>query len=114
MTEIIRRLRGHHEPQEELVFHRVIERLRGDPSRPPGVVIELGSFWSYYSIWAMRALGIEAVLVEPDPGNLEVGRVNLAMNGLSARVVQAAVGGEHGSRTSCCAKAMAWSARFRL
>ena len=27
MTEIIRSLRGHHEPQEELVFHRVIERL---------------------------------------------------------------------------------------
>jgi FkbM family methyltransferase len=99
MTEIIRRLRGHHEPQEELVFHRLVERLRGDPSRPPGVVMELGSFWSYYSIWAMRALGTEAVLVEPDPGNLEVGRVNLAMNGLSARVIQAAVGGEHGSPT---------------
>src|SRR5262245_39180767 len=32
MTEIIRRLRGHHEPQEELVVHRIVERLAG--SRP--------------------------------------------------------------------------------
>jgi FkbM family methyltransferase len=98
MTETIRRLRGHHEPQEEVVFHCLVERLRSDPSRPPGVVIELGSFWSYYSIWAIRALGIEAVLVEPDPANLEVGRVNLALNGLSGRMIHAAVGGEHGSR----------------
>jgi FkbM family methyltransferase len=94
MTEVIRRLRGHHEPQEELVVDRIIRRLGGsDP-----VVIELGSFWAYYSAWALRAAGGRAILVEPDPVNLEVGRVNMRLNGLDAVLVQAMVGGEHGGR----------------
>src|SRR5690348_8061587 len=97
MTEIIRRLRGHHEPQEELVVHHLVERLRG--SAPP-VVVELGSFWAYYSIWALRALGGRAILVEPDPAHLEVGRTNLRLNGLQGTFVAAALGGEHGTRTA--------------
>jgi FkbM family methyltransferase len=94
MSEIIRRLRGHHEPQEEVVVHRILERLRGkqDP-----MIVELGAFWAYYAIWAMRAVGGRGVIVEPDPGNLEVGRTNLRLNGLTALCVQAAVGGPHGS-----------------
>jgi len=94
MSEIIRRLRGHHEPQEEVVVHRILERLRG---RQDPVIVELGAFWAYYAIWAMRAVGGRAVIVEPDPGNLEVGRTNLRLNGLTALCVQAAVGGPHGS-----------------
>jgi hypothetical protein len=88
MTEVIRRLRGHHEPQEELVFHSILGRLRG--STP--TVIELGSFWAYYSIWAMRALGGRAILVEPDPAYLEVGRLNFRLNELEGTFVQAALG----------------------
>lgn len=95
MTELIRRLRGHHEPQEELVVHRVIERLSG--TKP--VVVELGSFWAYYSIWALRALGGRAILVEPDPANLEVGRVNFSLNELEGTFVHAALGGDHGAQT---------------
>jgi FkbM family methyltransferase len=92
MTEVIRRLRGHHEPQEEAAFHAVLDRLREDPPAQP-VMIELGSFWSYYSMWFGRALpGAALVLVEPDPAHLEVGRRNLALNGLSGRFVAAAVG----------------------
>ena len=96
MTEIIRRLRGHHEPQEELVVHGIIERLGG--SSP--VVLELGSFWAYYSIWTLRALGGRAILVEPDPANLGVGQSNFRLNGLEGTFLQAAVGGEHGARTA--------------
>ena len=97
MSEVIRRLRGHHEPQEELVVHRILERLSGAPNP---TIMELGSFWSYYSIWALRSLGSHAVLVEPDPSNLEVSRVNLSLNRVSASVVQAALGGPHGSLTT--------------
>ena len=50
MTEIIRSLRGHHEPQEELVFDRILRRLQADRAHPPGM-IEFGSFWGYYSLW---------------------------------------------------------------
>ena len=88
-TEIIRRLRGHHEPQEELVFHAIVERLKGTPDP---VMVELGSFWGYYSLWASRTLGARCVLVEPDPQRLEVGRRNAELNGADASFVRAAIG----------------------
>jgi FkbM family methyltransferase len=99
MREVIRRLRGHHEPQEELAVHKIIERLACERGDGPRTFIELGSFWAYYSIWALRRLGGTALLVEPDPSNLEIGRANLRVNGLQATLVNAAVGGEHGTTT---------------
>src|SRR5262249_33912775 len=48
-TEIIRLLQGHHEPQEEKAFHAVLPLVR-----PGGVMLELGSFWGYYSLWFHR------------------------------------------------------------
>jgi FkbM family methyltransferase len=93
MTEAIRALRGHHEPQEELVFHRVIERLAEDGDSP--VMIEFGSFWTYYGLWFCHALpGSRVVALEPDPHYLEVGRRNAALNGYTDRIafVAAAIG----------------------
>jgi FkbM family methyltransferase len=95
MTEIIRQLRGHHEPQEELAFHTVLERLASDTPEP--TMVELGSFWAYYSLWTKQAIpATRLILVEPDPANLEVGRRNLELNGVEASaILHAAVGGEH-------------------
>jgi FkbM family methyltransferase len=96
MSEIIRVLHGHHEPQEELVFHRIIERLRRDAevgSVP--TMIEFGSFWSYYTLWFCVAFPRgRAVALEPDPNNLALGRRNAALNGVSERItfVHAAIG----------------------
>ena len=91
MTEIIRTLRGHHEPQEEIVFHEIVERLAADEGAP--TVVELGAFWSDYTLWSMQRLpAARAIVVEPDPNNLEVGRTNLRLNGREAEVLQAAVG----------------------
>jgi FkbM family methyltransferase len=91
MTEIIRNLRGHHEPQEELVFHHVVERLATDTPAP--TMLELGSFWAYYTLWLLhRVPQARAVLLEPDPHNLEVGLANLALNGYKAEYVHAAAG----------------------
>lgn len=96
MTEVIARLRGHHEPQEEAAFHAAVERLRATEAESP-TMIELGSFWAYYALWFGRALpGAECYLVEPDPAHLDAGRRNLTLNGASARFVQAAVGRPHG------------------
>lgn len=82
MTHIIRSLRGHHEPQEELLFSRVI-----DYSRNNSLFVELGSFWCYYSLWFLASVpGSRAVCVEPDSANLGVGRRNAALNGFSDRV----------------------------
>ena len=95
MTEVIRRLRGHHEPQEELAFHTVLRRLASDTRAP--TMVELGSFWAYYSLWAKRAIpATRLVLVEPDLANLAVGRHNLELNDMDAAfVINAAIGNEH-------------------
>jgi FkbM family methyltransferase len=100
MTEIIRRLRGHHEPQEELAFHAVLERLASDTPEP--TMVELGSFWAYYSLWAKHAIpAARLILVEPDPANMEIGRGNLELNGVEASaIVHAAVGREHNANVT--------------
>lgn len=90
MTEIIRDLRGHHEPQEEAVFHVLVERL-GDTAAP--VIVELGAFWAYYSLWFLeRWPDGRAILVEPDPAYLAVGRRNFELNRRTGHFVAAAVG----------------------
>ncbi|WP_410671415.1 FkbM family methyltransferase [Amycolatopsis sp. cmx-4-68] len=97
MSEVIRALRGHHEPQEELVFHRILERLAADGGAP--AMIEFGSFWLYYGLWFCHVLPRGRVVgLEPDPAWLDVGRRNAALNGCEDRIrfVQAAVGAEPG------------------
>lgn len=88
MEEVIRRLRGVHEPQEERVFHAVLQRL------PAGAtMLELGGFWGWYSLWFHHVVpDARCFLVEPDPAHLEVGRANFARNGRTATFVQACVG----------------------
>jgi FkbM family methyltransferase len=94
MTEVIRQLHGHHEPQEELAFHTVLERLAADTPVP--TMVELGSFWAYYSMWAKRRIpSTRLVLVEPDLSNLAVGQRNLELNRMDGSIVPAAVGREH-------------------
>jgi FkbM family methyltransferase len=102
MTEIIRRLGGHHEPQEEVVFAAVLRRLAASEVIAPAMV-ELGAFWGYYAMWFLRELadaGARALLVEPDPGNLDLGRLHLQLNGLQATTLRASVGTEHGRRSA--------------
>lgn len=97
MTEVIRDLRGHHEPQEELVFHEIVERIVRTESAP--TMIELGSFWAYYSLWfASRSPRARVVALEPDPVNLDVGRRNFALNDLAsaATFVHGAMGAAPG------------------
>jgi FkbM family methyltransferase len=96
MTEVIRRLRGHHEPQEELAFHTVVEQLASDTDTP--TMVELGSFWAYYSLWTKHVIpGARLVLIEPDAASLEVGQINLGLNRVEANdIVHAAIGDAHG------------------
>jgi FkbM family methyltransferase len=92
MTEIIRRLDGNHEPQEEVVFHEVLERLAADTAEP--TMIELGSYWAYYSMWFCQRTSPRRRIVdmEPDPGNLETGRRNFALNDLESTFVHGIIG----------------------
>jgi len=80
-AKLLQANRGVHEPQEERVFAAVLEHI------PHGAfMIELGSYWAFYSSWFLAAVPqSRALLVEPDPKCLEVGRQTLALNGLTGR-----------------------------
>ena len=89
MTDLIRLCRGHHETQEERLFHEVVKRLPGDAT-----MIELGGFWSYYSLWfLMNQPERRSVVIEPEPNNLAVGQANASLNGLSPLFKQGFAGG---------------------
>lgn len=97
MTEVIRTLRGHHEPQEERVFDQIVRRLAGESG--PSSMIEFGSYWAYYALWFCRAIASgRAIAIEPDPAYLAVGQRNAVLNDLTAVVsfVHGAVGSRPG------------------
>ena len=79
MTDLIRLCRGHHETQEERLFHEVVKRLP-----PDATMIELGGFWSYYSLWfLLNQPRRRAVVIEPEPTHLAIGAANAALNNLA-------------------------------
>lgn len=65
MSEIIARLQGHHEPQEEVIFHEILRHVG-----PSATMLELGGFWSYYSLWFLKGFEARrAIVLEPDPSH---------------------------------------------
>jgi len=100
MTDVITGLAGHHEPQEEVVFDGVLERLL--ESEPDASMIELGSFWAFYSMSFRQRAGAANVIVdmEPDPAYLEVGKRNFALNGLESLFLHGAIGSSPGETVS--------------
>ena len=90
MERIITNLRGHHEPQEELIFHHLLQHVR-----QASLIVELGSFWAYYTNWYLGAVkGSSAVCIEPDALSMDCGLQNLALNGRKAHCINACVGAE--------------------
>lgn len=77
MAEIIARLRGHHEPQEEAVFDAVMRHV---PLQ--ATMLELGGFWSYYSLWFLSGApeSRRAIVLEPDPAHIAIGERNARLN----------------------------------
>jgi FkbM family methyltransferase len=93
MSRVIAGLDGHHEPQEERIFHHLLQA-----ARPDTLMVELASHWSYYALWYLQEVpNSRALCVEPDPQHVQIGRRNAALNDLARRVrfVEAWVG-EHG------------------
>ena len=94
MTEIITRLRGHHEPQEERLFYEILKRLQGSSSTPS--MIELGAWWCYYTMWFLNEFpSAKAICIEPEEQNLELGKKNLRLNGLNAEFLRARIGSSY-------------------
>ena len=89
-VEIIRQLKGHHEPQEELVFYEILKKI---PSK--ATMIELGSFWAYYSMWFNSQIN-EAKNYMVEPMFVEEGVKNFEINNLKGtKFIQGCVGSEY-------------------
>jgi FkbM family methyltransferase len=86
-VEVIRKLRGHHEPQEEAVFEKVLQQVAESST-----MIELGSFWAYYSMWFKnRVPNSKCYMLEPM--TLQRGIDNFKLNNLDGtEFVEAAIG----------------------
>ncbi len=92
MAQVIRALRGHHEPQEELAFSALLRLCRHNT-----LMVELGCFWAWYSLWYLAEIpGSRTICVEPDAHNRSIGETNAALNGCASRMAfhSAWVGGE--------------------
>ncbi len=88
MSYIIKVLKGHHEPQEEKVFYEVLKHIT-----PGAVIVELGCFWAYYSLWFCDEIpNAQAYLIEPNPEKLEIGMKNFELNGHTGNFTRGFIG----------------------
>lgn len=79
VNEIIRQLKGVHEPQQEMIFDTILKRLS-----PGAAMIEAGAYWCYYSMWFARAIPQgRSLMIEPNSKHLEIGKKNFEINGLT-------------------------------
>ncbi|HEY4290077.1 MAG TPA: FkbM family methyltransferase [Puia sp.] len=82
--------KGVHEPQEERIFGESLKTLS-----PGAVMIEMGAFWSFYSMWFNKQIpGARNFMIEPDEFNMGHGRRNFRLNQMKGTFVQAFVGSE--------------------
>lgn len=89
MRYVLSRTGGVHEPRQELIFDRVLETI---PSE--SVMLELGSFWAFYSLWFKKQVsGARCVMVEPDPERKKSGEDNFELNNETGEFISAFVGG---------------------
>ena len=96
ISELIRRSRGHHEGQEERIFHELVSRL---PTT--GAIMELGGHWSYYSLWFLLGGGDRrAVILEPEPQHRAIGEANAVLNDLHPLFFSGFASGEHQDRAT--------------
>lgn len=78
MTDLIYALKGHHEPQEEKAFYEVLQCMPEN-----AVMVELGSYWAYYSLWFAKAVKNSTnYLIEPGIERLKIGQQNFQLNGM--------------------------------
>lgn len=70
---------GCHEPAEERMFNEVLKFIPEN-----GTMIELGSFWAFYTIWFNKTIkNAKNYCIEPGSTELEVGIKNCRLNNIT-------------------------------
>ncbi|MEJ0029271.1 MAG: hypothetical protein WDO15_02360 [Bacteroidota bacterium] len=68
-THLLVENNGVHEPQEEYIFQQVLPFIREG-----GTMMELGSYWAFYSLWfASKVKNAKCIMIEPDPHKMNFG-----------------------------------------
>lgn len=90
MLEMLRQNKGVHEPQEEKIFQEVLQSLDRDKEL---VMLELGAYWSFYSLWCKTMHPkTHCYMVEPDRKNLHYGKVNFRLNQMQGQFLHGKIG----------------------
>jgi hypothetical protein len=83
--------KGCHEPAEERMFDLILKNISEN-----GIMIELGSYWSFYTIWFNKVItNAKNYCIEPEIRNLELGKKNCLLNNVVADFTQGFVGKNH-------------------
>lgn len=92
MNDIIINLNGHHEPQEEKCFYFILKTLGNHAA-----MIELGSNWSFYSIWFNKYINNPLnICIEPINENMVHGNNNSILNDcINIEFIQGCIGKEY-------------------
>ncbi len=70
--------KGVHEPQEERIFTQVLPYIPES-----GVMVELGAYWSFYSMWFYKEVkNARCYMIEPDKEFLAMGKKNFELNNM--------------------------------
>ena len=85
--------KGVHEPQEEKIFQEVLKDMPED-----AVMIEMGAFWSFYSMWFNKEVPrAKNFMIEPDKVNLKCGVSNFKLNNMTGDFTHGFIGKEKGT-----------------
>jgi len=89
MLKMLMDNKGVHEPQEEKIFQEVLKSL---PPKNNRTMLELGAYWSFYSMWFKKVFSdANCFMVEPDRRNLMYGKRNLKLNNQAGTFIHAGI-----------------------
>ncbi len=92
MLKMLKDNKGVHEPQEEKIFQEVLQSIG---LAKPKAMLELGAYWSFYSMWFLKHFPeASCYMVEPERMNLFYGKANFKLNDLKGTFIQAGIGKE--------------------
>ncbi len=92
-SKILTLNKGCHEPSEERMFQLVLDDINNNSTNNNNIMIELGSYWAFYSIWFNKSINNpKNYCIEPDINNLNIGKTNAKLNNVDIDFTQGFIG----------------------
>jgi hypothetical protein len=87
--------KGCHEPSEERMFNIILDKINNSLNEF-NIMIELGSYWAFYSIWFNKTIkNAKNYCIEPNINNLNIGKKNAKLNNVDIDFTQGFIGNKH-------------------